>query len=61
MPVFYWLFVAFLLFSCVKSFENTEICQKRAIKDCSAKLSEVFQCWRKDLRIRNMINVWNYR
>jgi len=43
--VFYQLFITLLLFNCVKTFGNTEFCQKRAIKDCTTikKLSEVFQ------------------
>jgi len=32
-----------LLFNCGKSFENNEFCEKRAIKDCTTKLSDVFE------------------
>jgi len=41
--VVYQLFMTLLLFNCVKSFENNEFCQKRAIKDCTTKLSDVFE------------------
>lgn len=35
--------IAFVMILRAEAFENTEFCQKMAIKDCAAHLSEIFQ------------------